>query len=74
MESWCVCLCPSLRALIAIHMKAKSTGNNQLNQFHGFSVLYMTITINKVDGRGLSNKSCCEHNKIDALIATEGGI
>ena len=44
--------------------------------FSTFQLLYMTLIINKMDGCGLSNTTCCEplpkKSKGDMILATEG--
>ena len=43
----------ALRALIASDVKGMH--NNRIRQFYSFSIFYMTLAINKFNGRGLSN-------------------
>ena len=47
-----VCVSLPLRALIASHIKG--THNNQKRQFYGLPFLYMTLAIDKLNGRGIS--------------------
>ena len=53
----CVSVCLPLRALITSHVKHMR--NNWIKQFYGFSV-YMTLAVDKLNGRGLSNNPHCE--------------
>ena len=54
--SVCVRLPP--RALIKSHVKAMC--NNWIKQFYYFLFLYMTLAIDKLNGRGLSNNARCK--------------
>ena len=54
----CVCVCLSPRTLITCHMKHMH--NNQIKQFYGFSISYMVLAIDKLNGHGLSNNACLE--------------
>ena len=48
-----MCVCPLQRALITSHVKGKH--NNWIRQFYDYSVHYMTLAIDKLNRRGLSN-------------------
>ena len=53
-----MCVCPSPRVLITSHLKHMR--NNHIKQFYGFSVsiyMYMTLAVDKLNGRGLSNNA-----------------
>ena len=48
-----MCVCPPPRPLITSHVKGMR--NNRIRQFYGPPFLYMTLAVDKLDGRGLSN-------------------
>ena len=50
-----VCMCVSARGI-----NNKITRNNWIKQFYGFSFLYMTLAINKLNGCGFSNNASHE--------------
>ena len=70
-----VYVCPSLRALITIH--TNSTRNYWLNQFYSFSIFYMKLAVNKLNGHGLSTHHCeglAKKTKVGTLLGIEEGI
>ena len=57
--SVCLRVCPPPRALIKSHVKY--IHNNWIKQFTAFPFLYITLAVNKLNGRGHSNNVHREH-------------